>query len=175
VAKQRGEARSAPGWARWAVLVLLSATLVISSAVARAQGSPAPGGSVPSLLSLSIGEPSPLTRGGPGGVYTATVPAALTATDIPVRLSLVDGEATGGSRRGHLGRGTSLLPDPLWAAADGGPFRSLDTSVPMPLRRWRQPLAAATTKIRLRQTAPSARALRAHRKLLLVTVTVAGP
>jgi len=69
---------------------LLAATLILA-ALARAQ-SPTPGGTVPSMLSLSLSEPSPLrrvatTRGGLN-VYAAGIRAELTATEVPTRLSL---------------------------------------------------------------------------------------
>ena len=76
------------------LLALASATLAATLALAtlaRAQ-SPTPGGTVPSTLELSLGEPSPFrrvatTRGGLK-VFAATLRAEVTATDVPTRLSL---------------------------------------------------------------------------------------
>ena len=47
-------------------VAVLTASLVLA-ALARAQASPVPGGSVPSTLSLSLGEPSPFRRVGAAG------------------------------------------------------------------------------------------------------------
>jgi hypothetical protein len=159
-------------------LALAAAVLAVSlalAALARAQGSPTPGGTVPSTIALSLGEPTPFTRAGPRDVYTATIHATVTATDVPVRLSLADGEATHGRRLGHMVGGASILSPALDATAGAGPFRSLDAAVPAPLKTWHRPLAGEKAKIRLRQEAPDARALRNHGKLLLVTLTAGGP
>jgi hypothetical protein len=121
-----------------AATALLAATLALA-ALARAQGSPTPGGTVPSTLALSLGEPSPFKRIGRSDSYTATLRAEATATDTPTRLSLLDGEA--------------------------------ETA----LRTWRAPVSGAVAKVRLRQRAPSPRALHNRRKLLFVTLTAAGP
>jgi hypothetical protein len=153
---------------------VLAASLVLA-ALARAQGAPTPGGTVPSTLALSLSEPSPFRRIGHSDLYIAAIGARLTATDVPTNLSLADGEATAGRRLGHLSAGSSILSPALEASAGGGPFRSLDPAVPAALRVWREPLADTPVKIRLRQAAPTARALRSHRKLLLVTLTAGGP
>ena len=79
--------------ARWASLAVLAALLAGSCALARA-GSPPVGGTVSSTLELSLGEPSAFRRTGAarrGDVYTATLPAAVTATDAPARLSIRGG------------------------------------------------------------------------------------
>jgi hypothetical protein len=168
-----------PPGARPAGLALAAAVLLASlalAALARAQGSPTPGGTVPSTLALSLSEPSPFKRIGRSDTYTATIRAEVTATDVPTRLSLADGEVTAGPRLGHLVRGSRILSPALQAAvANGGPYRSLDAPLPPPLKSWSEPLAGATAKIRLRQRAPGAHSLRGYRKLLLVTLTAAGP
>lgn len=79
-----------------ALLALLSAQAV-AGAPARGQ-SPAPGGQVPSTLALSLGEPSPFTRAGPG-LFTAKLRAEVTATDTPTKLSLGTGETAAMLRR----------------------------------------------------------------------------
>jgi hypothetical protein len=162
-----------PPGARLAPLALACAVLAGSCALARAQGSPVPGGTVPSTLALSLSEPSAFRRH--GALYTATIRAEATATDTPSKLSLADGEVTGGPRLGHLVRGSRILSPALRAAAGGGPVRSLDAPVPLPLESWGEPLAGTEAKIRLRQSAPGAHTLRGYGKLLLVTLTAAGP
>jgi hypothetical protein len=130
--------------ARLAPLALAAAAAVLAASLAlaalvSAQGSPTPGGTVPSTLALSLSGPSPFRRIGRTNAYIATVRARLTATDVPSRLSLTEGEAE------------------------------------TPLRIWRAPLSGAAVKVRLRQAAPSPRALHNRRKLLFVTLTAAGP
>ncbi len=168
-----------PARARWAALALLSAALLASAAVALAEeGAPSPGGSVPSVLGLSLSEPSGFSRTSAArrsSVYTSLIRAEVTATDAPTRLSIADGEATAARRRGHLVRGASILPAPLWAAASGGAYKSLDAAVAAPLERWSRPVARARATIRLRQAVRGAAALRNYHKLLLVTITAAGP
>jgi hypothetical protein len=168
---------SAPAPARRTALALavLLLTLALAALGARAQGPPVPGGTVPSTLALSLSEASAFKRTGHSGLYTATIRAEVTATDAPTRLSIADGEASAGPRHGHLASGASVLAAPLQAAADGGPYRSLDAPRAPLLGQWDQPLAATTTRIRLRQAAPSAAALHNHRKLLLITLSAAGP
>ena len=88
---------SAAARARWASLVLLTALLAGTCALARAQ-SPVTGGEVPSTLTLSLGEPSGFRRTGSvpeGNVYTATARAEVTATDAPARLSVEGGRDAG--------------------------------------------------------------------------------
>jgi hypothetical protein len=96
--------RGAPARARWhrggpsAALALAASVLALSCALARAAGPPVAGGNVPSTLALSLGEPSPFARAGPD-LFTATLRAEVTATDVPVRLSLAEGEAETPLRR----------------------------------------------------------------------------
>jgi hypothetical protein len=136
---------SATARARSASLVLLSALLAGTCALARADGSPPVGGPVPSTLALSLGEPSGFRRTGSidgENVYAATVRAEVTATDTPARLSVV-----------------------------GGP----GARVARPLRSWSEPVSLATAKVHLRQVAPSAGALQDRDKILLVTLAAGGP
>lgn len=163
-----------PRTRRLASLLALTATLAGACALASAQTPPSPGGTVPSVLALSVREPSALRSVG-DGVFVSTIRVEVTATETPTRLSLADGEVTAGARLGHLVRGSSILSPALRAAADGGSYRSLDASVPPPLRTWGQPLSRAVSRIRVRQSAPHAGTLRGYEKLLLVTLTAAGP
>ncbi len=152
---------------------VFTAALALAALTARAEETPVPGGTVPSVLGLSLSEPSGFRRH--GSVYTSVVRAEVTSTDTPAQLSVADGEVTAGPRLGHLVRGASILSPALRARADGGPYRSLDAALTAPLMRWSEPVARAATKIRLRQVAPDARALHGYHKLLLITLTVAGP
>lgn len=133
---------------------------------------------MPSTLALSLADPGPFKRIAStrkGSIFATTIRAEATTTVLPAKLSLLDGDSGPGRRRGHLGRGASILPAPLQASADGGPRRSLAELAPAPLRTWRVPVSGAPVRIRLLQQAPSARALRGRGKLLWVTLTAGGP
>lgn len=171
----------------WMCRFLAAAASAAAAAVALAAALPAHaqapeiGGSVPSVLSLSLGQPSGFRaagggQGGRGRLYVATVQVSLTATEMPTRLSVLDGEALGGARRGHLVAGRRSLPAALEAAVGHGPYRSLDSGVGLPLKQWDEPLAGQAASIHLRQAySGSAQSLRRFHKLLLVTVTTGGP
>jgi hypothetical protein len=81
--------------ARAGVLCLAFAICCACLALAtlsHAQGSPVPGGTVPSTLTLSLGEPSLFRRVGRTSdgrnVYLASIRAEVSTTDIPTSLSL---------------------------------------------------------------------------------------
>lgn|GEM_PF-2926023 len=91
---------SAVARVRWASLAVLAALLAGSCALARAAIPPV-GGEVPSTLELSLGEPGAFRRTGTarrGDVYTATLPAEVTATDAPTSLSVEGGGDAGFTR-----------------------------------------------------------------------------
>lgn len=167
---------------RLGTLALLVAALAVlggASAALAETGTPV-GGTVESTLALSLGEPSPFARVSAGhrqSVYDATIPVEVTATDAPVRLSLADGEAISGARRGHLVRGHSIVAIALQAAAGRGRFRSLDASVDPMLEQWGEPVSLEGATIRLRQAVRGTHQppIGGYHKLLLVTVTAAGP
>ena len=159
--------------------VALLVALVGASVAHAEEAPPRVGGSVGSVLGLTLGEPSPFSRLSVGrgrSVYTATIRVEVTATEAPTRLTIADGEASAGRRRGHLVRGASILAAPLRAAGSRGAYRSLDVRVDPLLELWSEPVANATAKIWLRQTVRGRpRMLRGYHKLLLVTVSAAGP
>lgn len=167
-----------PARARRASAALVSVALA-GAAVAHAQEGPSVGGSVPSVLGLSLSEPSGFSRSAAGhaeSVYTSIVRVEVTATDAPTRLSIADGEVAAGARHGRLVRGRSILSPPLRAAANHGAYNSLDATVDPVLEQWNEPVAHATATIRLRQAVRGAPpTLRDYHKLLLVTITAAGP
>ncbi len=171
---------SAPGPARWALAAVAVMATLGGAPAALAEGGTPVGGTVESTLALSLGEPSPFARVHAGhgrSVYDATLAVEVTATDAPVRLSLADGEAISGARRGHLVRGRSILGLALRAAAGRGPFRSLDASVDPVLEQWGEPVSLEGATIQLRQAVRGAHQppIGGYHKLLLVTVTAAGP
>ena len=65
----------------------------------------------------------------------------------------------------------------LRAAAGRGPFQSLDSSLDPVLEQWEEPVSLEGATIRLRQTVRGAHPppIGGYHKLLLVTVTAAGP
>jgi len=167
---------------RVAGLGLIAALVVAlaSATAAHAEEGTSIGGTVESTLGLSVGEPSAFTRSGAsprGRVFTAFIPIEVTATEGPTWLSIADGEAFAGRHRGRLVRGASTLAIPLRAAAGNGPYRSLDATVDPELEGWGQPVSLEAATIRLRQTVRgrAPRTLSGYHKLLLVTITAAGP
>ncbi|MFI4878602.1 MAG: hypothetical protein ACHP9U_07185 [Steroidobacterales bacterium] len=161
---------------RWCSAALLTAALAGATA-ASAQEGPGIGGSVASMLSVSVSEPSALSRAaGNAGAYTSSIAVEVTATDAPTRLSVIDGEASAGRRHGHLIRGASVLRVPMQVAVGQRPYRSLGASDDPLLQQWKQPIASAAARIRLRQATPGGpAALNGYHKLLLITVSAAGP
>ncbi len=170
---------SVPRPARWALAAVAVMATFAGANVAQAE-EPTVGGTVESTLALSLGEPSSFVRvhaGHKRSVYDATIPVEVTATDAPVGLSLADGEAISGARRGHLVRGRSSLAIALRAAAGSGRYRLLDASVDPVLEQWEEPVSLEGATIRLRQAVRGAHQspIGGYHKLLLVTVTAAGP
>lgn len=160
--------------------VLASCVALVSANAAYAEEGTSIGGTVESTLGLSLGEPSAFTPSAAsrrGRVFTALIPIEVTATEEPTRLSIADGEALAGRRRGRLVRGTSTLAIPLRAAAGNGAYRSLDATVDPVLEEWSEPVSLEGATIRLRQAVDGAHQppIGGYHKLLLVTVTAAGP
>ncbi len=172
---------SGPAGTCRAIAVCTAAAFALAAAVAAHAEGPEVGGSVPSVLSLSLSQPSGFTaagaaRKGPRGrLYVTTIGLSVTSTEMPTRLSITDGEALHGGR-GRLLNGKRSLSSPLEAAAGRGPYYSLDSGVDPQLREWSEPIANQEASIHLRQAyRGSARSLRRFHKLLLVTVTAGGP
>jgi hypothetical protein len=168
--------------ARVAALALIAAVVaaLASATAVHAEEGTSIGGTVESTLGLSVGEPSAFTHFAAarrGRVFTAFIPIEVTATEGPTWLSVADGEAFAGRRRGRLVKGTSTLAIPLRAAAGNGPYRSLDATVDPVLEEWGEPVSLEAATIRLRQTVRgrAPRTLHGFHKLLLVTITAAGP
>lgn len=165
-----------------ALVVFAAAAFALAAAVvAYAQG-PEVGGSVPSVLSLSLAQPSGFTaagggrKGSRGRLYIATIGLSVTSTEMPTRLSLMDGETLRGAGRGRLLEGKRILFPALEAAAGHGPYHSLDSGVDPQLKQWSEPIANQEASIHLRQAyRGSAHSLSRFHKLLLVTVTAGGP
>jgi hypothetical protein len=130
---------------------------------------------VNSFLSLSLTQPAKgfasFTK---ARSYDMSLQAKVTATDGPMLLSIADGDATSGSRRGHLSVGSKRLPEPLEATVGKAAFQPLDASVDPLLTRWRAPASNASATIKLRQKV-TGKAKGSYRKLVLVTLSTETP
>lgn len=129
------------------------------------------GGSVPSYLELALTAPRAARFPSAAGVHELTIRADVTASDAPTLLSVADGDATAGPRRGHLGR----LARPLEAAVGTSAFQSLDASVDPLLARWGRPVTHTAATVRLRQRIDGRAGRASYRKLLLVTIAPDSP
>jgi hypothetical protein len=157
------------------------AAAVVPTAAARAQDAPPVGGGtdvggvVPSYMELILGKPtSSLSHFAKARTYTSSFTVMVTATDKPTLLSLVDGDATSGSRLGHLASGARRLPQPLEATIGKAAFQGLDASLDPPLATYDDAVTrdAATVKLRqkVRRKAPGT-----YHKIILATLSSQTP
>lgn len=165
-----------------ALAICTAAAFALAAAVTAHAEGPEVGGSVPSVLSLSLSQSSGFTaagggrRGPHGRLYVATIGLSVTSTEMPTRLSITDGEALRGASRGHLLKGKRSLSPALEAAAGHGRYHSLENGVDPQLKQWSEPIANQAASIHLLQAyRGSAQSLSHFHKLLLVTVTAGGP
>jgi hypothetical protein len=137
------------------------------------------GGSVPSLLGLSLTQPIGLGEFANSTrvhVSTTTFLAAVTATDPAAQLSVSMAGAPSGPRRGHLASGSSVLPLPLELAVGSGPFESLGVPGVSLLERWNSPIADQKTVIALRQRTDGPLAVSGpYRAVLVITASTQVP
>jgi hypothetical protein len=99
---------------------------------------------------------------------------SMTATDAPTQLSLADGDATSGSKLGHLSVGSKRLASPLEAAVGKTAFQPLDGSVDPLLTKWTQAATRAKTTVKLRQKV-TGKATGSYHKLVLATLSTETP
>jgi hypothetical protein len=159
--------------------ILLGATLALAvtpaAAWAQAGDGTEVGGSVPSYLELILGKPGTAFTTFPKvRTYSTSFEAVVTATDSPTVLTLTDGDATSGSRLGHLSSGAKRLPLPLEATVGKSAFQGLDASVDPLLARWNEAITRKTTTVKLRQKVRS-KAAGAYHKIILVTASPQTP
>jgi hypothetical protein len=164
--------------------VLLGAALAaaVAPAAAWAQEPPPPvgggvgvGGSVASYLELILTKPaSSLATFARPRTYSTSFKATITATDRPTLLTLADGDATSGSRLGHLASGSKRLPLPLEATVGRSAFQGLDASIDPLLTRFDDVVTRKTATIRLRQQV-RAKAPGTYHKIILVTLSSQTP
>jgi hypothetical protein len=155
--------------------LLLAAILALAvPAVASAQ-STGVGGDVKSQMMLSLDQPAKgFAAFKKARSYTTTLSARVTATDGPMQLSIADGDATSGSKRGHLAVGSKRLKAPLEAAVGSAAFQPLDASVDPLLKRWGDFGSNVAATIKLRQKVDK-KTSGSYHKLVLVTLSSETP
>ena len=100
--------------------------------------------------------------------------AQVTTTDAPTLLTLADGDATSGSKLGHISVGSKRLPSPLEARMGKAAFQGLDSSVDPLLTRWTQQVTRQQATVKLRQKVKG-KATGNYRKVVLVTLSTETP
>jgi hypothetical protein len=100
--------------------------------------------------------------------------AQVTTTDSATVLTLADGDATSGSKLGHISIGSKRLPSPLEATVGKAAFQGLDSSVDPLLTRWNEQVTREQTTVKLRQKVKG-KATGNYRKLVLVTLSTETP
>ena len=157
-----------------AVRILIAVLFVLAvPSVASAQTDIA--GDVFGQMSLSLDPPTKgFTTFSAAKTYETSMTARVTATEGPMLLSIADGDAASGSRRGHLAAGSKRLAAPLEATVGSAAFQPLDASVDPLLKRWSAFGSNVEAKIKLRQKV-TAKTTGSYRKLVLVTLSTETP
>jgi hypothetical protein len=133
------------------------------------------GGSVPSFLELILTQPSKgFAAFSKTKSYEMSFDAQVTATDAPTLLTLADGDATSGSKLGHISVGSKRLAAPLEAAVGRSPFQPLDNAVDPLLAKWTESATRLKSTVKLRQKL-TGKATVYYRKVLLVTLSTETP
>jgi len=133
------------------------------------------GGTVPSFLELILTQPAKgFAAFSKSKSYEMSFDAQITATDPGTLLSIADGDATRGSKLGHLSVGSKRLPAPLEAAAGKFAFQPLDGTVDPLLTKLSDAATRAKTTVKLRQKVKG-KATGSYRKLVLVTLSTETP
>jgi hypothetical protein len=134
--------------------VLTLAVLALAAAPAVAQTPPVEdgtnvGGHVDGSLELVLPQASGFATFKRAGSFTFSFNVMTTTTETSAELELVDGDATSGSKLGHMSSGGKRLPDPLEARVGHAAFQPLDETLdPFHLAG---PMSRKTSKITLRQ------------------------
>jgi hypothetical protein len=157
--------------------VLTLAVLALAAAPATAQTPPVEdgtnvGGHVDGSLELILPQASGFGSFKRAGTFSFSFSVMTTTTETAAQLDIVDGDATAGSKLGHLASGSKSLPDPLEARVVKGAFQPLDESLdPFNLAG---PMSRKTSKITLRQKVRS-KPKGTYHKTLLVTASSETP
>ena len=157
--------------------VLTLAFLALAAAPAMAQTPPvedgtAVGGHVDGSLELILPQASGFTSFKRAGSFTFSFDVMTTTTETSAQLDVVDGDATSGSKLGHMSVGSKRLPDPMEAKVVKGAFQPLSEALE-PFRL-AGPMSRKTSKITLRQKVRS-KPKGAYRKVVLVTAMSETP
>jgi hypothetical protein len=133
------------------------------------------GGSVPSFLELIITQPAKgFAAFSKTKSYNMSFDASITATDAPTQLSIADGDATRGSKLGHLSVGSKRLASPLEATVGKSAFQPLDGSVDPMLTKWTEAATRAKATVKLRQKIKG-KSTGSYHKLVLITASTETP
>jgi hypothetical protein len=158
-------------------IALTTALVALAApAVARAQdgGSTPIGGHVSSYLELIITQPAKgFDAFATAKSYATSIDAQTTATD-KTTLSIADGDAISGSKRGHLSVGAKRLPAPLEVTVGGAAFQPLDGPLEPLLAKRSDAGSRIKSTIKLRQKV-TGKATGTYRKLVLVTLSTETP
>ncbi len=146
--------------------------VTIAGSAARAQQQV--GGAVPSLIALSIGTPSGFVRVG-ANEYQLRVPVEVSSTVDQVRLSIADGEDSGGPAHGHLHDGGRLLVAPLVASVAGSASQPLDGPADPLLKTWNGPVSLAPATVVLDQRLRGGSISASLQKTVLITISTDTP
>ena len=130
------------------------------------------GGRVDGSLELILPQTNGLSTFKRAGTFTYSFNVMTTTTETAAQLAIVDGQATSGSKLGHLSSGSKRLPDPLEARVGNVAFQPLDASLdPFALAG---PMSRKTSKITLRQKVRS-KPKGTYRAVLLVSASSETP
>ena len=162
------------------ILAASAVAALVAPTAAAAQRPPVGGGTevggiAPSFLELILAQPSKgFATFSKSKSYEMSFDASATATDSPTLLSIADGDATRGSKLGHISVGRKRLPSPLEATVGKAAFQPLDGSVDPLLNKWSDVMTRSKATIKLRQKVQG-KATGTYRKLVLVTLSTETP
>ena len=148
--------------------------LLLAAAPAAAQTEV--GGTVPSMISLELDDPSGFASfpAGPGE-HDLLVRARITSTGNRAYLRVADGDVVSGRRLGRMASSASVLDEPLEARVGSDPFQPLNTAIDPILAEF-GPVARERVTIRLRQRIDAGERPRGtYTKNLLITLSSNAP
>ena len=154
-------------------LVLAAGLLLLAAAPASAQTEV--GGTVPSMLSLELDDPSGFASfpAGPGE-HELVVRARITSTANRAFVRVADGDVASGRRLGRMASGASVLDEPLEARVSDA-FQPLNSAVDPILAEF-GPVSNKRVTIRLRQRIGAGERPRGtYSKTLLITLSSNAP
>jgi len=155
-------------------LLLAAGVLLLAAAPAAAQTDV--GGSVPSMLELTLEDPSGFASfpAGPGE-HDLLIRTRITSTANRAFVRVADGDVASGRRLGRMASSASVLDEPLEARVGSDPFQPLDTTIDPILAEF-GPVANERVTIRLRQRIDAGERPRGtYTKTLLITLSSNAP